>query len=199
MHDDEGAIHTVYRKRRNNVGTECAAQLVRDCCCCCTRVRYFEPTPACCAAGGSAAAAPPPVAALPGSSCAPGRPAAGVSAPCCAHLQSMKEDERRSLTPLQLREKAAQFALKTVDAQREQFKRCVQSGRGAARGQQRTRKGREGGLCRRSREGVAARAGMPRSLAACGRPLAHACRACYSPTWVHPHGTPPAPSLLAGA
>ncbi|PSC70632.1 isoleucine-tRNA ligase [Micractinium conductrix] len=38
-------------------------------------------------------------------------------------LQSMKEDERRSLTPLQLREKAAQFALKTVDAQREQFKR----------------------------------------------------------------------------
>ncbi|KAL4446248.1 hypothetical protein ABPG77_003055 [Micractinium sp. CCAP 211/92] len=38
-------------------------------------------------------------------------------------LQSMKEAERRSLTPLQLREKAAEFALKTVDAQREQFKR----------------------------------------------------------------------------
>ncbi|KAI7846319.1 hypothetical protein COHA_000156 [Chlorella ohadii] len=38
-------------------------------------------------------------------------------------LQSMKEDERRSLTPLQLRKKAAEFALKTVDQQREQFKR----------------------------------------------------------------------------
>ena len=37
----------------------------------------------------------------------------------------MKEAERRSLTPLQLREKAAEFALKTVDAQREQFKRCA--------------------------------------------------------------------------
>jgi len=35
----------------------------------------------------------------------------------------MKEEERRSLTPLQLREKASQFALKTVVAQREQFKR----------------------------------------------------------------------------
>lgn len=42
---------------------------------------------------------------------------------CC--LQSMKDSERRSLTPLQLRKKAAEFALKTVDAQREQFKRCV--------------------------------------------------------------------------
>ncbi|EFN52326.1 hypothetical protein CHLNCDRAFT_36907 [Chlorella variabilis] len=38
-------------------------------------------------------------------------------------LQSMKDAERRSLTPLQLRKKAAEFALKTVDAQREQFKR----------------------------------------------------------------------------
>ncbi|KAI3432876.1 hypothetical protein D9Q98_010459 [Chlorella vulgaris] len=38
-------------------------------------------------------------------------------------LQSMKDSERRSLTPLQLRKKAAEFALKTVDAQREQFKR----------------------------------------------------------------------------
>lgn len=38
-------------------------------------------------------------------------------------LQSMKEEERRSLTPLQLRRKAAEFALKTVDQQREQFKR----------------------------------------------------------------------------
>lgn len=38
-------------------------------------------------------------------------------------LQSMKEEERRGLTPLQLRKKAAEFALKTVDAQREQFQR----------------------------------------------------------------------------
>ena len=38
-------------------------------------------------------------------------------------LQSMKEAERRELTPLTLRAKAAEFALKTVDAQREQFKR----------------------------------------------------------------------------
>lgn len=38
----------------------------------------------------------------------------------------MKEEERRSLTPLQLRKKAAEFALKTVDQQREQFKRCVE-------------------------------------------------------------------------
>ena len=40
-------------------------------------------------------------------------------------LQSMKESERRALTPLQLRQKAAEFALKTVDAQREQFQRWV--------------------------------------------------------------------------
>lgn len=38
-------------------------------------------------------------------------------------LQSMKDAERRELTPLALRKKAAEFALKTVDAQREQFKR----------------------------------------------------------------------------
>jgi isoleucyl-tRNA synthetase len=38
-------------------------------------------------------------------------------------LQSMKESERRDLTPLGLRRKAADFALRTVDAQREQFKR----------------------------------------------------------------------------
>lgn len=38
-------------------------------------------------------------------------------------LQTMKEDERRALTPLGLRKKAAEFALSTVDAQREQFKR----------------------------------------------------------------------------
>ncbi len=38
-------------------------------------------------------------------------------------LQSMKDSERRELTSLGLRRKAAEFALKTVDAQREQFKR----------------------------------------------------------------------------
>jgi isoleucyl-tRNA synthetase len=43
--------------------------------------------------------------------------------------QSMKEEERRGLTPLQLRKKAAEFALKTVDAQREQFQRWVGWGR----------------------------------------------------------------------
>lgn len=35
----------------------------------------------------------------------------------------MKASERAALTPLTLRKKAAEFALKTVDAQREQFKR----------------------------------------------------------------------------
>lgn len=38
-------------------------------------------------------------------------------------LQSMSDSERRELTPLALRKRAAKFALKTVDAQREQFKR----------------------------------------------------------------------------
>lgn len=38
-------------------------------------------------------------------------------------LQSMDEKERRDLTPLDLRKRAADFALKTVDAQRSQFKR----------------------------------------------------------------------------
>ena len=38
-------------------------------------------------------------------------------------LQSMSESERREMTPLALRKRAAKFALKTVDAQREQFKR----------------------------------------------------------------------------
>ncbi len=40
-------------------------------------------------------------------------------------LQSMKEEERRELTPTTLRAKAAEFALRTVEAQKEQFKRCV--------------------------------------------------------------------------
>jgi isoleucyl-tRNA synthetase len=38
-------------------------------------------------------------------------------------LQSMKNSERQNLTPVTLREKAKAFALETVDAQREQFKR----------------------------------------------------------------------------
>ncbi len=38
-------------------------------------------------------------------------------------LQSMKSSERQQLTPLTLRAKAAEFALKTVDEQRESFKR----------------------------------------------------------------------------
>ncbi len=38
-------------------------------------------------------------------------------------LQTMKADERKQLTPLTLRQKAKEFALKTVDEQRESFKR----------------------------------------------------------------------------
>ncbi|MEA5575624.1 isoleucine--tRNA ligase [Anabaena sp. UHCC 0451] len=38
-------------------------------------------------------------------------------------LQNMKQAERQNLTPLQLRQKAKEFALKTVDEQREGFKR----------------------------------------------------------------------------
>lgn len=38
-------------------------------------------------------------------------------------LQNMKQGERQNLTPLQLRQKAKEFALKTVDEQRESFKR----------------------------------------------------------------------------
>ncbi len=38
-------------------------------------------------------------------------------------LQTLKSDERRDLTPLKLRQKAKDFALKTVDQQRENFKR----------------------------------------------------------------------------
>lgn len=41
---------------------------------------------------------------------------------CAAVLQSMSSDQRKELTPIKLRKKAAQFAVKTVDAQREQFK-----------------------------------------------------------------------------
>ncbi|MEM7725036.1 MAG: isoleucine--tRNA ligase [Cyanobacteria bacterium P01_A01_bin.45] len=38
-------------------------------------------------------------------------------------LQNMKSSERQNLTPLQLREKAKEFALEAVDEQRESFKR----------------------------------------------------------------------------
>ncbi|MGA7934249.1 MAG: isoleucine--tRNA ligase [Kovacikia sp.] len=38
-------------------------------------------------------------------------------------LQAMKPEERKQLTPLKLRQKAKEFALKTVDEQRESFKR----------------------------------------------------------------------------
>jgi isoleucyl-tRNA synthetase len=38
-------------------------------------------------------------------------------------LQNMKQAERQNLTPLQLRQRAKEFALKTVDEQRESFKR----------------------------------------------------------------------------
>ena len=39
-------------------------------------------------------------------------------------LQSMKSAERKALTPLTLREKAAAFARETVAKQRDAFKRC---------------------------------------------------------------------------
>ena len=39
-------------------------------------------------------------------------------------LQSMSDEQRRALSPLQLRRKARDFALKTVKAQRAQFQRC---------------------------------------------------------------------------
>lgn len=38
-------------------------------------------------------------------------------------LQTLSDDERRDLTAVALREKAREFALKTVDSQRAQFKR----------------------------------------------------------------------------
>lgn len=38
-------------------------------------------------------------------------------------LQTMPAEERKALTPIQLRHKARDFALKTVDSQRSQFKR----------------------------------------------------------------------------
>ena len=38
-------------------------------------------------------------------------------------LQSMKDEQRAALTPIALRRKARDFAIKTMKAQREQFKR----------------------------------------------------------------------------
>jgi len=38
-------------------------------------------------------------------------------------LQSMDQEKRKELTPIKLRKKARAFALKTVDSQRQQFKR----------------------------------------------------------------------------
>lgn len=38
-------------------------------------------------------------------------------------LQQLPDEERRSLTPIELRQRARDFALKTVDSQRAQFKR----------------------------------------------------------------------------
>jgi hypothetical protein len=38
-------------------------------------------------------------------------------------LQTLSDEERRTLTPIELRQKAREFALETVDAQRAQFKR----------------------------------------------------------------------------
>ena len=39
-------------------------------------------------------------------------------------LQALSDEQRRALSPLQLRRKARDFALKTVKAQRSQFQRC---------------------------------------------------------------------------
>lgn len=43
-------------------------------------------------------------------------------------LQSMSEEQREGLTSIKLRRKARDFALKTVEKQKEQFKRCVGCG-----------------------------------------------------------------------
>lgn len=46
-------------------------------------------------------------------------------------LQSLSEGERRNLEPLALRRRCRKFALKTIDAQRTQFKRHGEEGGGA--------------------------------------------------------------------
>jgi len=40
-------------------------------------------------------------------------------------LQALSAEQRRALSPLQLRRKAHDFALRTVKAQRAQFQRCA--------------------------------------------------------------------------
>ena len=40
-------------------------------------------------------------------------------------LQLLSEEQRRELTPIQLRRKAREFALKTVKSQKVQFQRCA--------------------------------------------------------------------------
>ena len=99
-------------------------------------------------------------------------------------LQSMKESERRGLTPLQLRQKAAEFALKTVDAQREQFRRCVwrlgRSDRGGWLGRGRLREAGLPGwrLLRVQRSGAG--------------------RQCRVPSLPHPAAPPPAAGTACG-
>ena len=44
---------------------------------------------------------------------------------CLQVLQSMTEEQRAGLTPIKLRRKARDFALKAVSTQRDQFKRCA--------------------------------------------------------------------------
>ena len=67
-------------------------------------------------------------------------PAAATDPPCTHQhagqmrawaqvLQAMPEEARLNLTPLKLRRKARDFALKTVDAQRTAFKRWAHPGR----------------------------------------------------------------------
>jgi len=40
-------------------------------------------------------------------------------------LQSMTDEQRAALTPIKLRRKARDFAMKAVKSQRDQFKRCA--------------------------------------------------------------------------
>lgn len=42
---------------------------------------------------------------------------------CVQVVQSLSEEQRAELTPLQLRRKAREFALKTMKSQRSQFQR----------------------------------------------------------------------------
>ena len=44
---------------------------------------------------------------------------------CVQVLQSMTDEQRAALTPIKLRRKARDFAMKAVKSQRDQFKRCA--------------------------------------------------------------------------